>query len=508
MSASIFDEELLGKRARLRELGVEPYPYRIETTASLAELRAREAELAGATVTVAGRLGSTRRMGKLRFMDLFDLDGRIQLFCRKDALGERTWEVLELLDPADWVGATGTLIRTKTGELSVDCASVEVLAKAVVRVPVSKEKQGQRFYPLADQDLKYRKRYLDWATDPEARARFVLRSRIVQTLREVLLGWGFLEVGVPNLELVYGGAEARPFTTRVHALDDQEVFLRISLELPLKRYIVGGFPRVFHLGQVFRNEGIDRFHNPEFSELEWYEAFTDYTDQMARFEELVSETARRVLATTRIAFQGTEVELAPPWKRISVHDALGELGGLDVRATTTEELRRLAAEGLSAGASSETEKARMGAWAGSASRGALVMTLFDLRCERHLVQPTILKDHPREVSPLTKRHRDDPDLVERFEPYICGMEVGNAYSELSDPVEQHERFVEQRRLGAASAEDEGVENHPMDMDFVEAIGCGFPPTGGVGVGVDRLVMLLADSPSIRDIIAFPMRRKV
>lgn len=508
MTASIFDEELLAKRARLRELGHEPYPYKAEPTATLAELRARESELTGTTVTVAGRLGSTRRMGKLRFLDLFDLDGRIQLFCRKDALGDEAWEVLELLDPADWVAATGPLVRTKTGELSVDCATVQVLSKTVVRVPVSKEKQGQRFYPLADQDLKYRKRYLDWATDPEARARFVARSRIVQTLREILLGWGFLEVAVPNLELVYGGAEARPFTTRVHALDDQEVFLRISLELPLKRYVVGGFPKVFHLGQVFRNEGIDRFHNPEFAMLEWYEAFTDYADQMARFEELVSETARRVLGRTTVTYQGTEIDLAPPWRRLSVYEALSELGGLDVRATSTDELRRLAGEGLGEGAASEGERARMRAWAETASRGALVMTLFDLRCEDKLVQPTILKDHPREISPLTKRLRGDPDLVERFEPYICGMEVGNAYSELSDPVEQHDRFVEQRGLGAASADDADVESHPMDMDFVEAVGCGFPPTGGVGVGVDRLVMLLTDAPSIRDIIAFPMRKKV
>jgi len=416
--------------------------------------------------------------------------------------------VLDLLDPADWLGATGTLMRTRTDELSVECESIRVLSKAVVRVPVSKEKKGKRFYPLSDQDLKYRKRYLDWATDPEARARFVQRSQILQTMRQIMLEWGFLEVDVPNLELVYGGAEARPFTTNVHALDDQEVFLRISLELPLMRYIVGGFPKVFHLGNVFRNEGIDRRHNPEFTEMEWYEAFGDYHLLMDRFEYLFSETARRVLGTTTITYQGTEVDLAPPWKRLSVYDALGEIGGLDVRATSTEELKKLAGEALGADAASDSEKERMKGWAAQATRGALIMSLFDARCEEHLVQPTFLKDHPREISPLTKRHRDDPDLVERIEPYICGMEVGNAYSEVSDPVDQLERFEEQRRLGAVSSEEQDVEHHPIDTDFVEAIGSGFPPCAGAGVGIDRFVMLLTDAASIRDIIAFPMRKKV
>jgi lysyl-tRNA synthetase class 2 len=510
MTASVFDEELLGKRARLRALGLDPYPYRFEVTGSLNEVRAREAALTGegVTVAVAGRVGSTRRMGKARFIDLQDLDGRIQLFCRFNELGETAWEALDLLDPGDWLGATGSLIRTKMGELSVQCRTVQVLAKITTRVPIAKEKEGQRFSPLADQDLKYRKRYLDWATDPEARKRFVVRSQVMQTLRSLMHERGFLEVTTPTLEAVYGGAEARPFETTVHALGDQKVFLRISLELPLKRYIVGGFPKVFTLGPVFRNEGIDRSHNPEFTMMEWYEAFTDYRDQMERFEWLVSETARRVLGTTAISYQGQPIELAPPWPRRSVYQMLAEVGGLDVPATSTDELRRLAGDGLAANAAADAdgEKARLRAWAAQASRGALIMTLFDLRCERSLVQPTIVMDHPREVSPLTKRHRGDPELVERFEPYLCGMEIGNAYSELSDPVEQYDRFVEQRGLGAIQADDAAVESHPIDMDFVEAMGCGMPPTGGVGLGVDRLVMILTDSPSIRDIIPFPMRR--
>ncbi len=509
MTASVFDEELLEKRERLKELlGRYPYPYRYRVTAGLAEIRDRSEEMLGGTVSVAGRVGSVRKMGKARFIDLFDLDGRIQLFLRFNEVGELAWEVLDHIDPGDWLGAEGTLIHTKSGELSVQCQAIEVLAKITARVPVSKEKKGQRFYPLTDQDLKYRKRYLDWATDPEARRRFVIRSRAVQTLRALMHERDFLEVSTPTLEPIYGGAEARPFETVVHALGQQRVYLRISLELPLKRYIVGGFPRVFTLGPVFRNEGIDRQHNPEFTMMEWYEALTDYHDQMERFERLVSETARRVLGTTAVTYQGQEVDLAPPWKRMSVFDALGELGGLDVAATTTDELRELAGEGLAAEATSDAEKARLRGWAAGASRGALIMTLFDLRCEDQLVQPTIIKDYPREVSPLTKRHRDDPDLVERFEPFVCGMEIGNAYSELSDPVEQYDRFVEQRGLGASSAdEDAPAEGHPIDLDFVEAMGCGMPPTGGAGLGVDRLVMLLTDSPSIRDVIAFPMRRQ-
>lgn len=512
MTASVFDEELLGKRERLRELGVDPYPYRFEVTGSLSDVRAREAELTGeaVTVAVAGRVGSTRRMGKARFIDLHDLDGRLQLFIRFNEVGEQAWAALDLLDPGDWLGATGSLMRTKMGELSVQCRTVQVLAKITARVPIAKEKEGQRFSPLTDQDLKYRKRYLDWATDPEARRRFVIRSQVIQSLRSLMHERGFLEVTTPTLETVYGGAEARPFETSVHALGGQKVFLRISLELPLKRYIVGGFPKVFTLGSVFRNEGIDRSHNPEFTMMEWYEALTDYRDQMERFEWLVSETARRVLGTTSIVYQGQPIELAPPWPRRSVYELLAEPanGGLDVKATATDELRKLAGDGLAANASSDAERARLRAWAAQASRGALVMTLFDLRCEHTLVQPTIVTDHPREVSPLTKRHRGDPELVERFEPYLCGMELGNAYSELSDPVEQYDRFVEQRGLGASQADDDAVESHPIDLDFVEAMGCGMPPTGGVGLGVDRLVMILTDSPSIRDIIPFPMRRAV
>ena len=507
MTTQVFDEELLEKRAKLLELGQNPYPYAFPITAALSAIHAQAETLLGQQVSVAGRLGSIRRMGKARFLDLHDLDGRLQLFCRLDLLGEKTWEVLDLLDPGDWLGATGPLMRTRAGELSVQCETMQVLSKITNRVPVSKEKQGQRFYPLTDADLKYRKRYLDWATDPASRQRFVQRSRIIHTLRTLMHQLDFLEVTTPTLEPIYGGAEARPFETVVHALGDQKVFLRISLELPLKRYIVGGFPRVFTLGPVFRNEGIDRSHNPEFTMMEWYEAFTDYFVQMERFEWLVSETARLVCGSTKVTYQGQELNFSPPWTRLSIAQALGEIGGIDLAATNDDQLRLLVRDALLAEAPSAAEKERLAAWASQAGRGTLVMALFELRCEESLIQPTIIMDHPREISPLTKRHRQDPTLVERFEPYVCGMEIGNSYSELSDPVEQYERFVEQRGLGATQADaDAPTENHPIDLDFVEAMGCGMPPTGGTGLGVDRLVMLLTDSPSIRDVIPFPMRR--
>ena len=508
MSTEVFDEELLEKRKRLEEiLGKSPYPYRFDVTDTLTRIRDRAEELLEQKVTVAGRVGSVRRMGKARFIDLYDLDGRIQLFCRFNEVGEQAWEVLDLLDPGDWIGAEGLLMHTRAGELSVKAEKVEYLSKIVSRVPVAKEKKGKRFYALTDQDLKYRKRYLDWATDPEARKRFVVRSRIVQELRNLMHERDFLEVATPTLEPIYGGAEARPFETSVHALGGQRMFLRISLELPLKKFIVGGFPKVFTLGPVFRNEGIDRSHNPEFTMMEWYEAMTDYHDQMKLFEWLVSETAQRVLGTTTVTYQEQTVDFTTPWKRMTVFQALAELGGIDVTAVNDDELRTLAGDGLAAEATSDTEKDRLRAWAGGASRGALIMTLFDLKCEDLLIQPTIIKDYPREISPLTKRHRENPDLVERFEPYVCGVELGNAYSELSDPVEQYDRFVEQRGLGGIGADqDTPDESHPIDLDFVEAMGCGMPPTGGAGLGVDRLVMLLTDAASIRDIIAFPMRR--
>ncbi len=504
---AIFDSELLHKREELLKNGGEVYPYRFEVTHSLGEIHKTfdECDLekyeGDRHLAIAGRIGAIRKMGKAKFVDLVDFDNRLQVYVKKDIIGEDVWEQIELLDLGDWLGVKGEIFRTRTGELTVQATEAQILAKAVVRMPISKEKDGKRYYALSDPEVRARKRYLDWITDSDSRKRFRLRSEIIETVRQIMIGWGFLEVLTPTMELIYGGAEARPFVTTVNALGDKQVYLRISPELPLKRYIVGGFPKVFTICQNFRNEGIDRSHNPEFTMMEWYEAFTDYEDQSKRFENIVAEVAQKILGTTKITYRGTEVDLAPPWRRLRVPDALKEAIGLDILTASDDEVRaacksRITKEDL--GESGDDTAQNID----SVSRGEAVMWLFERVCENDLNDPVFVMDYPVEISPLTKRKRGCPTLVERFEPYICGMEVGNAYSELTDPVEQLERFKDQQRW----AGEGDLEDHPLDWDFVEAVGCGMPPTGGVGLGIDRLIMLLTDTSSIRDIIPFPLLR--
>lgn len=490
-----------------------PYPYRFSITHTLAQLREEYepqelVEHSKELVSVAGRIGAIRRMGKAAFMDLVDFDGRFQIYLQRDTLGTDLWERLKLLDLGDWLGIQGAVFRTKTGELSVKAHQAEILSKTVVRLPISKEKDDRRFYALSDPELRARKRYLDWITDSESRKRFQQRSLIVEEIRRIMIQWGFLEVLTPTLEVCYGGAEAKPFTTTLHVLGDRKVYLRISPELPLKRYIVGGFPKVFTICQNFRNEGIDRSHNPEFTMMEWYEAFTDYEDQTKRFEELVAEVTRRILGTTRITYRGREVDLAPPWRRLRVADALKEAIGLDIVSATDNDIREYCRRWITdadlGDSGDEVAKNIV-----TVSRGEAVMWLFERLFEDSLVDPVFVMDYPIEISPLTKQKRGCPSLVERFEPYICGMEVGNAYSELTDPVEQLQRFLQQRRWNEAMLASGGAAHHadhPLDLDFIEAVGCGMPPTGGVGLGIDRLVMLLTDSPTIREVIAFPLLR--
>ena len=514
---SVFDAELLAKREALLKDGGQVYPYRFEVTHTLTDIRdkfhegdpSESPESKG--IAVAGRIGAVREMGKAWFMDLIDLDSRLQIYLKKNIVGEVLWERIKLLDLGDWLGVSGDVFRTRTGELTLQVQHAEILAKAVVRLPISKEKGGKKFYALADSEIRARKRYLDWLTDAESRKRFQMRTMIIEAFRQVMIEWGFLEVLTPTLEACYGGAEARPFETTVHALGDRRVYLRISPELALKRYIVGGFPRVFTICQNFRNEGIDRSHNPEFTMMEWYEAFTDYEDQAKRFEDLVAEVAKRVLGTTRFDYRGTEVNVAPPWRRIRVPEALRDELGLDAVNAPDEAIRNACRERITDADLSESgdEVARH---IDTVSRGEALMWLFERVCESSLTQPVFVMDYPVEISPLTKRKRGCPGLVERFEPYICGMEIGNAYSELTDPVEQLERVREQRRWSdakEAAAPDGGqhVVDHPLDLDFVEAVGCGMPPTGGVGLGIDRLVMLLTGASSIRDVIAFPLLRE-
>lgn len=491
MADAVFDELKLGRREALIAKGLNPYPHTYKPSHSLAEARARKDELLGHVIRVAGRLSAIREMGKAQFMDIYDIDGHIQLHVKRNVVGEAVWEILHLLDLGDVIGAEGELFTTRTGELTVGVRELTVLAKAVVPLPISKEKDGRKWYALSDPEIRYRERYKDWIADLDSRRRFVLRSRIISEIRRKMDSDGFLEVTPPVLEPTYGGAEAQPFTTRVAALGEEEVFLRISLEIALKKYIVGGFPKVYAIGPNFRNEGIDRMHHPEFWMMEWYETYTDYEDQMARFEQLISHVAGAVLGTTKVRFGDLETDLAPPWRRISLAEAVKTSTGIDVESASAEELREACRR---RGVPDEKLPA---------SWGEGVMTLFEASCERELVGPVFVKDFPVDISPLTKRKRlADGKLserwVERFEPYLFGMEIGNAYTELTDPVEQLERLSAQARTAR------GV---PLDWDFVKAIGCGMPPTGGVGLGIDRLVMILTGAASVRDVIAFPLMRR-
>lgn len=486
----MFDPELLEKRQALIAKGVDPYPYSFARSHGLSEVRAREADLLGKDVSVAGRILAYRTAGKLVFADLGDFDGRLQVMIRKNHFSDAQWEMIQRqLDLGDLVGARGQLFVTRMGELTVEARELELLSKTVVRVPIPKTKDDQTFFQLADPETKYRERYLHWITDAGARELVATRARIVSAIRRFLESRGFLEVTTPTIEMSYGGAEARPFTTAIHALSNQQAYLRISPELPLKRFIAGGFEKVFTICQNFRNEGIDRSHNPEFTMLEWYEAYTDYLYQMDQFETLVSTVAKEVRGGYKVVYQGTEIDFTPPWRRVTVLGALQE-AGIDADRLGLEGLRsELAQRGIAAPA--------------SLTWGHAVALLFGEVVEKTIIQPTFVCDHPVEISPLTKKKRGDARLVERFEPAVAGMEIGNAYSELTDPIEQRERFERQRALGA---DQEGVEHHPIDEDFVRAMGCGMPPTGGVGLGIDRLVMLLTDAHSIRDVIAFPMMK--
>ena len=485
-----FDPELLKKREDLLGAGVDPYPYSFERSHALDEVRERQADLLGKDVSVAGRLVAYRGKGKLIFADLGDFRGRLQVMFRTDSFDEATWDVIRrMLDLGDWLGVRGPLFITKMGELTVEAKEMRILSKAVVRVPIPKSKDDRSFFQLSDPETKYRERYLHWITDLAAREVMVARARTISAIRRRLEERGFIEVTTPTIEMNYGGAEARPFTTKIHALSEQEAFLRISPELPLKRFIAGGFEKVFTICQNFRNEGIDRSHNPEFTMLEWYEAYTDYEVQMGQFESLVHDVVVEVAGGPRLSYQGQEIDFTPPWKRITVLGAL-EAAGVPAKAMDEEALRKeLEQRGIPA--------PRPFTW------GHAAALLFSELIEKSIVQPTFVCDHPVDISPLTKSKRGDPRLVERFEPVVVGMEIGNAYSELTDPVEQQARFERQRAMGADA---EGVTHHPIDEDYLKAMGCGMPPTGGVGLGIDRLVMLLTDSHSIRDVIAFPLMK--
>jgi len=469
-------EVRLGKLARLRELGVNAYACRYDRTHSCRAVVDHFAELENSEVRIAGRLMSRREHGKTQFGHIQDGSGRLQLYLRKDVLGDEAFARLSLLDLGDIVGARGEVFRTRTGETTVNVKELVLLGKSLRPLP-------EKFHGLRDVEARYRQRYVDLLVNEESRRVLLARSRIVGLVREFLSGRGFVEVETPILQPVYGGAAARPFTTHYEVLE-QRMFLRISDELYLKRLVVGGLEKVFEIGRDFRNEGLDRTHNPEFTQMELYWAYADYHDVMQLTEELFSFLAVRLHGRTEVPFGDHVIDLGR-WQKLKFVEALSQRIEADPLKLSLPMLRKVAA--------------RFNVQVGeNVSRAKLLDKLFSALVQDRLIDPTFVIDHPRETTPLAMTHRDNPELVERFEPVVCGMELGNAFSELSDPLEQRQRFAE----GVASNEEFAT----VDEDYCEALEFGMPPTGGLGIGIDRLAMLLTNSPSIRDVILFPQLR--
>jgi len=478
----------IAKLEQLREQGIDPYPARVYYTHTAAEaLAAFEAQEGeeGPHVQVVGRMVSQRIMGRSSFAHLADGSGKIQIYVRQDVVGEETYHLFRrMTDLGDFCEAEGELFRTRTGEITVRVSDLRLISKALRPMP-------EKWHGLRDVETRYRQRYLDLMANEDVRRIFLTRSRMVAAVRRFLDDRGFVEVETPILQPIYGGAAARPFVTHHNALD-QRLYLRIADELYLKRLIIGGLDRVYEIGHNFRNEGISTKHNPEFTAIEIYQAYADYHDIMDLVEELYSEVARAVLGSDSLEYQGDTIDLSPPWRRITMRDAILDATGLDIA-----ELGDYAALW-------EAAQKRDLSVGPQPSWGKLVDALFGEYVEPKLVQPTFVIDYPREISPLAKNKPGEPEWVERFEFFIAGMESGNAFSELNDPLEQRSRFAEQGR--ASQAGDE--EAHPMDEDFLTALEHGMPPTGGLGFGIDRMAMLFTDQTSIREVILFPQLRAI
>ncbi len=471
------------------ELNINPFPYTYKVTHHSADIFKNFDELSASEqeVSAAGRIMTVREMGKASFCTIQDRDGRIQLYVAINAIGEQGYKLFKKLDIGDIIGVTGTVKKTKTGEISIFATSLTLLSKNIRPLPVVKEKDGEVFDAFADKELRYRNRHVDLIVTPGVKDTFVKRIAIIRHIKKILDGRGFQEVETPVLQPLYGGASASPFTSRHNALD-MTLYLRISLEPYLKRLIVGGFDRVYEIGKCFRNEGIDRTHNPEFTMLELYQAYADFTDMMAITEEIIGETAAAITGGTTITYDGKEIDLKTPWRRLRVVDALKEYAGLDIMAMSDADL---AAEVKKTGAEIK----------GDFIRGLAIDELFKQLVEDKLVQPVFITHHPVETTPLCKPDYDDERFLQRFELFINGTEIANAYSESNDPVFQRTTLYEQSLRRAV---DE--EAPPMDENFVQAIETGMPPTGGLGIGIDRVVMLLTGETSIRDVLLFPTMR--
>jgi lysyl-tRNA synthetase class 2 len=496
------------KLERIAALGFDAYPTKADVDTTIAEVVAAYAEKSGeeleaakANVKIAGRIMGIRAFGKAAFLVLSEKTARIQVYCRMDSLPEREWGLYQNLDAGDWVEVAGTVFRTKTNELSVKASHLGFLVKALRPLP-------SKWHGLTDVEQRYRQRYVDLIVNDSVKATFETRAKIVRYIRNYFDGHGFIEVETPMMQPIASGAAARPFRTHHNALDI-DLFMRIAPELYLKRLIVGGLSRVYEINRNFRNEGISTQHNPEFTMLEFYEAYADYNDLIVRTEELFSGLAHEVLGTDQVQFRGNEISFARPFKRFTMKQAIAEFGGIDIRELDDRgKLESLViarskayhpkADGTHGPSDTPHQKIA------SMNSGKLLAELFEAVAEHALINPTFITDFPTEVSPLSKQRRDDPDYVERFELYVGGMEVANAFSELNDADEQDRRFRQQ--LGERERGDD--EAMQMDEDYVRALEYGMPPTAGEGVGIDRLTMILTDSPSIRDVILFPLMRPI
>ncbi len=478
------NELMAVRREKLRDLidlGIDPFGEKFECTHSAKQILENFADLEGQETAIAGRIMSLRTHGKATFADLMDSSGRIQLYFRIDVLGEEQYGLLEKVDLGDILGIRGKIFRTRRGEISVEVHNMKFLSKSLRPLP-------SQWYGLKDVDLRYRQRYVDLIVNPEVRRVFETRSRIIQCIREFLVERGFIEVETPTLHPIAGGASARPFITH-HNVLDMDLYLRIAPELYLKRLLVGGFDKVFEIGKNFRNEGISTKHNPEFTSCEVYQAYGDAQDMMKLTEEIFAYIAQKVVGSYKIVFQGQEIDLTPPWPRLPMLEAIKQYCGVDLTGMNDGQARQAAKEkGLTLEA--------------NASYANVVEEFFDAFVEPKLIQPVFITDHPVEVSPLAKRKKDNPKLTDRFEPFIVTWEMANGFTELNDPIDQEYRFRQQ--MAQREAGDE--EAHMMDEDFIRALEYGMPPAGGLGLGIDRMVMLFTDSPSIRDVLLFPHMR--
>ncbi|MBY0756069.1 lysine--tRNA ligase [Clostridium sardiniense] len=490
LEAQLSEQEALRreKLAELQAAGKDPFDvYKVEKTHSSEEVKSNYEELEGKTVTVAGRIMSKRGQGKVVFSDIHDRDGKIQLFIKIDAVGEENLKAYKSFDLGDWVVATGEVFKTRTEEVSVKVSDFELICKSLKPLP-------EKFHGLKDPDLRYRQREVDIITNPEVKDTFIKRSKIIKTIREFLDNRGFLEVDTPILSPIAGGAAAKPFITHHNALDI-DMYLRIATELYLKRLIVAGFEKVYEMGKNFRNEGVSVRHNPEFTCIELYQAYSDYNDMMEIMENMIAYVCEKVNGTTKVMYEGTEIDFKPPWRRITMVDAVKEYAGVDFNEIKTDEEAQAIAKEKHLEFPKPLDKV---------TKGEVLNMLFEEYGESNLIQPTFLVDYPVEISPLTKKKRGNEAFTERFEGFVYGREVCNAYSELNDPIVQRQRFEQQ----AKEREYGDDEAYMMDEEFMSALETGMPPTGGLGIGIDRMIMFLTDSSSIRDVLLFPTMKPV